>query len=561
VVATAFCLPALRRFDHWGQNSWDQYLMWAGVQRRTIVEYGQVPLWNPWEAGGNVMLAHPHSSFLSPTFAFVLAFGELHGLKIQIPVHFFLGLLGTFALCRHEGLRRSASAFCAFVFLLGAYLPLHVAEGHASYLVIGFVPWALLFLRKSFRRARWTAGSVIALSLMFLGGSVYVFLTTVLFLSCLCVFWSLERRSLVPVKRLALLLLGTGWLCAVKAVPLASFLADHPRVISSADGVGGGTLAHMLLNRSQVALDMLDFATGRLFGVVYHWHEYGAYVGLAPLALGLAGLLVAPRRLWPFAAAAVLFLLVAMGDRSPLNVWRGALLRLPVFGSLRVPSRAMFVVVFCLAWAGARTVDRLAARCGRGRLRLVPWAVTGVVLLDLFLVCSPILGNAFVVPPIEVPRRRTFTMVRTTFDYCPPRGGDWKPPFAPVYPTYHAFLANLGVVDSGPLRDDPGALPANAVFCARGGDAEVTSFTPNRVAVRCRLEEGDELMLNQNGCAGWVAGGGETVRRDGLVGVRLPAGRPEASFAYRPWSVWVGALLSGALLPAAGVLAWRRRRV
>ena len=70
-----------------------------------------------------------------------------------------------------------------------------------------------------------------------------------------------------------------------------------------------------------------------------------------------------------------------------------------------------------------------------------------MVLADLCLVCSPILKNAFVVPPVSVPRRQTFTMVRTTYDYCPPHGGDWAPPYGPVYPFYHAFLANLGVVE------------------------------------------------------------------------------------------------------------------
>ena len=59
-LATAiFCAPLFERPGYWGQNSWDQYLGWNGVPRLTLSKYKQLPLWNPYEAGGNVMLAHP----------------------------------------------------------------------------------------------------------------------------------------------------------------------------------------------------------------------------------------------------------------------------------------------------------------------------------------------------------------------------------------------------------------------------------------------------------------------------------------------------------------------
>ena len=45
--------------------------------RRTVVDYGEVPLWDPYYCGGLDGLGTPQSRFVSPTFLLTLAFGTI----------------------------------------------------------------------------------------------------------------------------------------------------------------------------------------------------------------------------------------------------------------------------------------------------------------------------------------------------------------------------------------------------------------------------------------------------------------------------------------------------
>jgi len=93
-VAFFYTLPLLKNFSYWGQMDWDQFTFWNAVPRETLLRYHQFPLWNIYANGGNVLLAHPQSPFLSPLYIFVLIFGPVIGLKIEIIVHLIIGLFG-----------------------------------------------------------------------------------------------------------------------------------------------------------------------------------------------------------------------------------------------------------------------------------------------------------------------------------------------------------------------------------------------------------------------------------------------------------------------------------
>jgi hypothetical protein len=45
--------------DQWGIWDWDYQCSLLEGARKTIVEYGQWPLWNPWLGGGPSMAGHP----------------------------------------------------------------------------------------------------------------------------------------------------------------------------------------------------------------------------------------------------------------------------------------------------------------------------------------------------------------------------------------------------------------------------------------------------------------------------------------------------------------------
>jgi len=105
-----------------------------------------------------------------------------------------------------------------------------------------------------------------------------------------------------------------------------------------------------------------------------------------------------------------------------------------------------------------------------------------------------------------------------------------------------------------------------------GGEARVTAYNPERIAVECSSSGGTFLVLSERYFLGWRAtiDGADTriYRTNGILrGVTLPPGRHRVEFVYRPFSFTLGGCVSGAtllILAAAcalsGAAGYRRKR-
>jgi hypothetical protein len=134
--------------------------------------------------------------------------------------------------------------------------------------------------------------------------------------------------------------------------------------------------------------------------------------------------------------------------------------------------------------------------------------------------------------------------------------------------------AMLEVIRTGVLPDgskwDPlhtaliEAAPANPLSTtAPDGRAEITAYEPNRVSLVTHSVGNSMLVLSENDYPGWRAyidgQPAEVLRVNyALRGVVIPAGQHQVSFAYRPWSVMGGLLVS--LLTATGLIVMGRRK-
>src|SRR5687768_15628737 len=58
-------------------NFRDAHLLhsYEDVAWRSVVEHGELPLWNPYTCGGMYAVGNPQTRFAAPTFAFSLVFG------------------------------------------------------------------------------------------------------------------------------------------------------------------------------------------------------------------------------------------------------------------------------------------------------------------------------------------------------------------------------------------------------------------------------------------------------------------------------------------------------
>ncbi|MCA9393570.1 MAG: YfhO family protein [Candidatus Omnitrophica bacterium] len=569
-LSVLFTAPIYDNSDMWGQKDWDQFVMWNAVPYRTITEFRQFPLWNPYVNGGNVMLAHPQSAFLSPFFIFVLIFGPYLGLKIQITVHVFLGLWGMFLLAKNLALRDMAAYLAAFVFMFAAVYPLHLTEGHTEWLCMAFMSWLFLAYRKSLDDIRYVLAGIVFLSLILLNGSVDVFNIFNVFLGLYAVLTAARSRDWMPVKSLMMIFAGTFLLCAVKLFPMLDFIREFPRTGEEAGGgVTLGILFRMLLDPNQETLDMMNWLDGYRMGLTHEWHEYGAYVGILPLVLGLAGCVIFFRKYWPLIVSGMAMLLIALGDGTMLNAWQ-LLRRLPVYDSLTVPSRYIVGFVFLLALTAAMTLqlinDRLAGQRGL-RAKVLKGAV---VLMFLFIpyhlieMNSSIFWNAFRVEPVTLRHNPVFAQryreVRFQEEYVTNSS---------IYPV---FMSNSGIVEGYEVMQlTRGAVTVLGESGYRGeyffdfprGERELVLFSPNKLVFDIKLDRSNLLIINQNYHKGWTAsipGHRLAVSQTaGLISVVLPEGEYRLELTYRPQPFLVGGAVSLLTLVLLLAKAWEWR--
>lgn len=549
LVSIVYTLPLVYTFSNWGQNDWDQFIFWNAVPRVTMLEYHQFPLWNPYGNGGNVLLAHPHSSFLSPFYILVLIFGPLIGLKIEIIVHLFLGMLGMYFLSKHLQLGEVSSYIPPFVFMLSSIYPLHITEGHAEWLAMAFFPWLFLFYEKGLENKKYLLAGILSFSLIYLAGSVDVSHISITFLFLYATFKSIQRKSIQPLKILISIFVAVALLCAIKMVPMLEFLCHYPRFTIENDGIGLTTLAKMLLSRNQAL-----YVNQRIDGQHY-WHEYGAYVGISLLLLFVIGAFIKGRRKWPLSLTGVICLFIAMGSKAPINLWK-ILHFFPPYKSQTVPSRYMLGVIFCISlFSGIGTLylEQLALKIKNKKKQLFYhlFIIGGIMLivLDLYFVNSPILEKAFTNSPIHMEKHETFQQRYIDFHFQ-----DFKSLSNLMYPV---VLSNSGIISSyeviavkrGDVRtvNDPG-YRGEAYLANNKGNISIVSFSPNKVIIDVNVYERDNLVLNQNYYTGWRVidnGRRRNVRPyKGLISMPVTAGYHRIKFYYLPISFLIGTWLS-----------------
>lgn len=59
VLSLVFVGPILKGMYMHGILDWDQHFFYHAVPRATLLEHHQFPLWNPYQCGGNILLANP----------------------------------------------------------------------------------------------------------------------------------------------------------------------------------------------------------------------------------------------------------------------------------------------------------------------------------------------------------------------------------------------------------------------------------------------------------------------------------------------------------------------
>src|SRR3989344_1624373 len=87
IISILYILPIFFQINSIGIQNWDLWTFYNEAARKSIIEFHQLPLWNPYYCGGNILLSHPESQVFSPTFLLILLLGTIPGIKVAILLH------------------------------------------------------------------------------------------------------------------------------------------------------------------------------------------------------------------------------------------------------------------------------------------------------------------------------------------------------------------------------------------------------------------------------------------------------------------------------------------
>lgn len=546
----SLAIPFVQHPDGLGFGDWDFFLEKYEGMRRTVLEWGQFPWWNPWNKGGFPLAAHPLISPVSVAGPLVLALGTTRGLGLADAACLLIAVEGAYRLARLWLGEPWSAALVGLVFGLNGGIIIHAAQNYSVVMSYCGLPWLAFYTFQP--GGRFSTGLKLGFWLAFvvLNGIEYVSLYGCVLMAAI---WmrslrvqpvECRRRQLVNTLAAAGTCLALcGWRLATAWVVLRDDRREH--VTSWDESVW--SIPRYLMARPPV--NWYQIIPGR------HHADFislVSYVGPVVVILGLVSL-VYGWRWWHTLALACTWLALGSTRWYHLSRW---LADWPLFGSTHVVTRWRYVALLGLGMAAGSVLARWRRSSDRGVRRWAAFLVV-VVAVDFVSLGHQQFPLAFSVPRSpEVfpgPPVRTIVNVRDGLGYpCILRGYGVIRGYEPML-SYRRDTPTLRRA-----REDP---DYRGEAWTSGGRVEPVFWSPNRIVFQ--VEPGQEVAINQNPGSWWRANGRPAFPGRRCAETMLPfvatadsRGRLELRIQPRGLAAGVGLHFAGAGLLA---IAWLLR--
>lgn len=560
VASYAFCAPLFAQPAALGVFDWDQHLFYYGAVLKSVVEYGQMPFWNPWYCGGNVLWQNPQIALLSPVYPLTALMPMALAMKVNILLHYWIGFIGMHhLLTRAIGLRsRPMVFFLATLFTASGAPAIHFMAGHSVFLPAFYLPWVLYFFFRSLQTGTWHGALLggVAIALMVYNGGTHILPMAIAAVAMLAAVAAAMRRQWRPlVVGTACCAAGLAY-SAPKLVPVVSFVTST-EFWDTRPATGHPDRVTLEMAKG-IYLDADQKTRKRLPDQRHGWHEYGNYIGPFGALLIVAGVT------WSFAVrraphywlglslgvTTVVFFVWSLGEFSPLAPAMLAT-RLPLFSSFRIPSRYTIAFVLCGAatagWAlRAAGLDAIASPRTRALVAVICIVASG----HLIARNRVLLANVFSQPPLTA----NFKPLAGPRQLVTDSESNAYAPGSPMFTSLMNDQSFYYCYESLQLKHsanaaDPLVIPEGSATITE------TTFSPNRIQFTVfGGSEPSRVSLNQNYAPGWTSTAGlVTQPPERMQGVTLAPGQTgRFSFVFVPEGLWGGTAI---LLIAAAASA------
>lgn len=524
--------------DRLGISDWDYYFSLHNSYRQTILQYHQLPLWNPYICGGTSGIGDPEFPIFTPTFLLELIFGIPRGLRLAIYFATITGGIGMLALMKHLRLSVWAGLLAALVYMFSTVNLLEIVEGHVNVFAAMWLPWIWWSWLSAYGakpegriRINYTFLTALFFALTFLQAGIYLLVYTLLALGLVILLAKEKWRAFKITALAGFWALG---LVAIKLVPVLLWLNQFPQQTFATSAFSLPWLADILFGRHLHGVYII-------FRQRSGWHEYGAYIGYIVFALSLLGLTQIKKR-------RTVALLTIIGGTAFMLASLGPALD-PVFNILWfIPrsniSRIIILTIIALAILAGFGLDALRQRI---KSPLVPILLIGLVAVDLLSLAYPASQQAFVLPPFypaPTPPPPPIAYTVKTFDYLARDTHRTR--------TYEATKVGWGsLFHCSVLGPKPAIVfvesddDANLLTVTAGkADINLTHWSPNKITAEVAAAAAATVTLNANYADGWLANNQPAENANQRVAATIPSGQTTLHFAYRPPGFRLGLIIS-----------------
>ncbi len=526
------------RFQLINFGDWDETFTHHELQRKIILQYHQAPIWNPYLSGGEPWLAHPNSNFLSPLFIFVLVLGTIKGTIINYFFHALIGLLGMYFLSRYYGAEGIVSLLNSVIFL--NIFNMLSLPGPFPFLSIAFLPWVYLFFNKSKNSVNYIFYTAALLAFIVLSGSIYIALMAILIIFLDGLFFSNSNHRFRFILNTTYIFLLAFLLSGPKLIPMIELFMYYPRLTALATAqnflnplnfLNGLILLNNLLFCPETTSNV--YAMNNFFGK----GAFQLFILIGIICVFVSSCIILWRKYKSLVVINVVFLLLFLGDKSPVNLWQLLHYILP---SIRGAHKFFPGLVTIFSLTAGLALHELGVRFVNLK------RFKQLVCILLFVTIAYVCFSAW--QTFNINQSMRYHLVTPDGEFYQTKGNPERM-FETVSQGHAGVLSNdrLDVIGSQintkvSTRQDSGYR--GEYYLLNGlGQVEQVLFSPNKLVFKLKLTGNDILMVNQNYFSGWHSSAGQIRLSGGLLSVALNKRETEITIYYLPKSLLVGLVM------------------